>query len=99
MLKLLILGIVLSTIIWFATKRYGENFLLKDYEQEYKTLDRMVHKYHMNQHNYTRIKHKFTAIKKYSCRDRERLDVLNREFKSKYKSFVDKENQTKTEKR
>jgi hypothetical protein len=99
MIKLIIFGIVLAAIIWFAAKRYGENFLLKDYEQEYKTLDRMVHKYHVGPQNYTRIKHKFTIIKKYSCKDEERLDVLSREFKSKYKLFVDKENQTKTKKR
>jgi len=99
MIKLIIFGIVLAAIIWLAAKRYGENFPLKDYEQDYRTLDRMVHKYHVNLHNYTRIKHKFIAIKKYSCRDKEKLDVLSREFKSKYKLFVDKENQTKTKKR
>lgn len=84
MLRLIILGIVLAAIIWTAFNYFGSKAIYKDYETDYNRLVHMVRHWKPTAHNKAIIKHRFTLIRFYNCRDKEQLDVLWREFRKNF---------------
>lgn len=88
MIKLLLLGIVLAALIWYFAYRAGVKTLEKDYEREYNDLVHAVNSFHVTPHNFAVIRSRFCAIRKYRCKDRERLSVLMRQFKNKFAEVI-----------
>lgn len=90
MLKLFILGIILSAGIWLGACYTGRKGLQKDYDQEYHDLVRTVNGFAITKHNYAVIGNRFTKIHRFRCRDKERLSVLKGEFERRFAEVVDK---------
>ena len=75
-------------IIMFLALRYaGIKGLEKDYEKDYKALERAVRHWKPTPRNYKKIRNMIISIRKYGCRDKERIDVLTAEFHRKYKVY------------
>jgi len=62
----------------------GKETLRRDYEREFEQLKRWVRNYPKDHWNPYFIMHCFERIKKYKCRDKEEVSVLEAEFKNKY---------------
>ena len=90
MIKLLLLGFVIAAAIWYFAYRAGVKTLEKDYEREYNDLVHAVHDFLVTSRNYTVIRKRFTCINRYSCRNKEMLDVLYRQFLNKFESVMPK---------
>ena len=75
-------------VIMFLALRYaGIKGLEKDYEKDYKALERAVRHWKTTPRNYNRTRNMIISIRKYGCRDKERIDVLTTEFHRRYVKF------------
>ena len=75
-------------VIMFLALRYaGIKGLEKDYEKDYKDLERAVRHWKNTPRNYNRTRNMIIKIRKYGCRDKERIDVLTTEFHRRYVKF------------
>jgi len=90
MLKLIVFGIILAVIIYAFAYKAGKKTLQKDYERDYRELYHAVHDFLVTSRNYTVIRKRFTCINRYSCRNKEMLDVLYRQFLNKFESVMPK---------
>ena len=84
MTKLLLFALALSVIIYCCLYAIGTRNIKKDYEKDYKALERAVRGWKHTPRNYERIRNMIISIRKYGCRDKERIDVLTAEFHRKY---------------
>lgn len=84
MIKLILLAVVLASIIWLGACRAGKKQLEKDYTQDYDKLARDVNDFKVCRRNYIALRRRFAEIRRYACRDKERIDVLNRQFKKRF---------------
>ena len=87
-LKLLLFGLALSVIIYCCLYAIGTKCIKKDYEKDYKDLERAVRHWKTTPRNYERIRNMIIKIRKYGCRDKERIDVLTTEFHRRYESII-----------
>lgn len=87
MTKLLLFALALSVIIYYCLYAVGTKCIKKDYEKDYKALERAVRGWKRTPRNYKRIRNMIIAIRKYGCRDKERIDVLTTEFHRRYVKF------------
>jgi len=85
-LRLLIIGIVLTLIIFVIVRHLGRVLLYADYEKDYRELVEQLRK-PITAKRAKWIRDKFQALYCYRCRDNERLDVLYREFIRKYRDM------------
>ena len=60
-----------------------------DYKKDYERLVMYVRKSIVAPLNYTFIRQKFADIKRYKCRDKECLSLLEEEFKKKFEAFIE----------
>ncbi len=81
-LFLLLIGAMFTIVVIF-----GQLQIKADYECEYKTLEVCVLNGLIDNHNYREIKDRFTAIRKYECRDDFKLDWLEEIFKQRFKNL------------
>ena len=87
--KLLLFALALSVIIYCCLYAVGTKCIKKDYEKDYKALERAVRHWKNTPRNYTRTRNMIIKIRKYGCRDKERIDVLTTEFHRRYnKKFI-----------
>lgn len=89
MKQLLIVCLIIGVpfLIAIIMRGIGRRTLLKDYERDYNNLVHYVRECPINSPNFTFISKKFEIIERYKCRDRERLDVLKREFYQRFGGF------------
>ena len=88
-IKLLLFALALSVIIYCCLYAVGTKCIKKDYEKDYKALERAVRHWKNTPRNYTRTRNMIIKIRKYGCRDKERIDVLTTEFHRRYnKKFI-----------
>ena len=85
--RLGIYATVVIVIMFLALRYAGIKGLEKDYEKDYKALERAVRHWKNTPRNYTRIRNMIIKIRKYGCRDKERIDVLTTEFHRRYVKF------------
>ena len=85
--KLLLFALALSVIIYCCLYAVGTKCIKKDYEKDYKALERAVRHWKNTPRNYKRIRNMIISIRKYGCRDKERIDVLTTEFHRRYVKF------------
>lgn len=84
MMRLFLLGIAIAIIIWIIAYFTGTNTMKKDYQKDYEELVKMVREYKVTRRNKAIIRQRFALIRLYCCRDKERLDVLYREFYNRF---------------
>ena len=86
MKQLLPIGLLLALplIVAIVIREIGRRALLKDYEEEYDKLEELVKNSPTYMEFYERIRDGFIRIKKYKCRDKEKIDVLERQFHNRF---------------
>lgn len=69
----------------------GRRTLQRDYDREYAELERLVKnkRFPTYMETYNLIRDRFIRIKKYKCRDKEKIDVLERQFFKRFSGEVD----------
>ena len=91
---MLLFSILLSGIVYGYICRIGKRKLLKDYEKDYDKLHLYVH--YGSKKNKAETEKMFDDIYKYSCRNKEKLEVLYNEFKNKINENNRAKNNSKT---
>lgn len=61
--------------------------LHKEYDTKYKVLKIFVPICPVSAVNFQKIKDRFAELEKYACRDKERIDVLYRQFENRFHQF------------
>jgi len=86
MKQLLPIGLLLALpfVVAIVIREIGRRALLKDYEKEYDKLEKLVKNSPTYMEFYERIRDGFIRIKKYKCRDKEKIDVLERQFHNRF---------------
>jgi hypothetical protein len=77
--------IVLPFILAIVINEAGRRTLQRDYDREYAELEKLVKEGPVNEKSYEEIRNFFIRIKKYKCRNKEKLSVLENQF---HKDFV-----------
>ena len=90
MKELLIVGLIIGVpfLIAIIIRSVGKKTLLRDYEKDYDNLLHYVRDCPINGGNFIFISTKFVLIERYKCRDREKLDVLKRQFQERFSAFL-----------
>jgi hypothetical protein len=84
-----ILGIILFlAFIFVVIKRIGVG-IETDYNKDYDQLVMYVRDSLITLSYYNFIRQKFTDIKRYKCRDKESLSMLEEEFKERFKKYIE----------
>lgn len=86
--------IVLPFILAIVINEAGRRTLQRDYDAEYAHLEYLVNHAPTYMEYYDDIRNRFIKIKKYKCRDKEKLDVLERKFHRRFswQPYSDKSN-------
>jgi len=84
-IELLIAALLLAFVIIYFIYWLGERQYRKDYEKAYKYLKFLVEHSVVNAPAKKAIKEKFDEISKYSCKNYEKLQVLEKTFDDKFK--------------
>ena len=86
MKQLLPIGLLLALpfVVAIVIREIGRRALLKDYEEEYDKLEELVKNSPTYMAYYEKIRDGFIRIKKYKCRDKEKIDVLERQFHNRF---------------
>lgn len=92
MKEFLIVCLVVGLPLLFAIiiRHVGKKTLLKDYGRDYDNLVHYVRECPINGANFEFTTRKFDEIWRYKCKDREKLDVLKREFYERFVGFSPK---------
>ena len=83
-IELLIAALLLAFIIIYFVYWLGERQYRKDYEKAYNYLKFLVEHSVVNAPTKKAIKEKFDEISRYSCKDYEKLQVLEKSFIQKF---------------
>jgi len=95
-IELFIAALLLSFIVIYICYKLGDRQYRKDYEKDYKYLKFVVENFNGNDGLLRKeIKKKFDEISTYSCKDYEKLQVLEKAFIQKFADKRHKENPLK----
>ena len=84
-IELFIAALLLSFIVIYICYKLGDRQYRKDYEKDYKYLKFVVENFNGNDGLLRKeIKKKFDEISTYSCKDYEKLQVLEKAFIQKF---------------
>ena len=85
-IAILLIAALLSFIVIWICYKIGDRQYRKDYEKQYKYLKRLVEDSNANDGLIKQeIKKRFDEISTYSCKDYEKLQVLEKAFIQKFK--------------
>ncbi len=87
---LLVFAGVMSFIIIIGLWLAGREQLKEDYDLKYRMLKCGVSGCEVTKVNFEKIKERFAELELFGCRDKERLDVLQREFEQRFEDYFDK---------
>ena len=84
-IAILLIAALLSFIVIYICYKIGDRQYKKDYEKKYNYLKRFVEDSKVNASSKKAIKDMFDEISMYSCKNYEKLQVLEKAFIQKFK--------------
>jgi len=84
-IAILLIAALLSFIVIYICYKIGDRQYKKDYEKKYNYLKRFVEDSKVNASSKKAIKDMFDEISTYSCKNYEKLQVLEKAFIQKFK--------------
>ena len=85
---LLIFAVAMVTILWFFAKWIGGDQLWKDYCASYDRLKIAIENWEITYESYIVILDSFAQLRKFSCRDDEKIQILEQSFLKRFERFV-----------